>query len=98
MHACHYTRSIQARQNAKAPTCSPIDPAYYNQKEEGPPYATAEVGARNRMDPRDVQDARSSSKGAKRHRTKGDTHWERGTTVKQLDIKKVGVLAEELFS
>ena len=52
MHACHYTRSIQARQNAKAPTCSPIDPTYYNQKEEEPTYATAEVGARNRTDPR----------------------------------------------
>ena len=95
MHACHYTRSIQARQNAKAPTCSPIDPAYYNQKEEGPTYATAEVGARNRTDPRYVQDARSSSKGAKRHRTKGGTRREQGTRVKQRDIVEVGVRTEE---
>ena len=50
MHAYHYTRSMQARQNAKVPTCSPIDPTYYNQKEEGPMYAIAEVGARNRTD------------------------------------------------
>ena len=96
MHACHYTRSIQARQNAKAPTCSPIDPAYYNQKEEGPTYAAAEVGARNRTDPRDVQDA--GSKAAKRHRTKGGTRRERGTRVKQGDIAEVGVLTEEQCS
>ena len=95
MHACHYTRSIQARQNAKAPTCSPIDPAYYNQKEEGPTYAAAEVGARNRTDPQDVQDAKSSSKGAKRHRTKGGTRREQGTRVKQRDIVEVGVRTEE---
>ena len=67
-------------------------------KEEGPTYATAEVGARNRTDPRYVQDARSSSKGAKRHRKKGGTRRERGTREKQGDMVEVGVLTEEQFS